>query len=110
MTLTYNQETFYCTMLLTKNNVPLLGKTCTVSIMRNSDNKFLDITNSSWGTEVKNVLTEIQDGIYSLGFIPKNYNNNLDTYTLIYKYDENNLIYPKVETIKTIRKNSSKLV
>ena len=104
-------ELFYCSLTVYAKAQLVSGLTTELTIMRNSDNKFLNTSTSTWASSEYNIsLTEVYNGVYNIGVKFSDYSNKPDTYTLIYKFNLNGVDYSQVEQIQTERKNRSKMV
>lgn len=107
----YLKEKYYCSLHLRKNGVSITGQSPVLNIMRNSDNKYLKVSTSEWDDSPEDIdLDETTPGIYQYEIDMSTFNNNPETYTLIYKYDNNGVILEDSELVHYERKNRAKLV
>jgi len=107
----YLNEPYFCSLHLRKRGVGLTGLQPTLQIMRNSDNKFLNITNSDFEDTPEDIdLNEIQSGVYNFKLEIKQYNRFPDSYTIFYNVEINGINYSNSEVIYFENKNRAKLV
>jgi hypothetical protein len=107
----YLKETYYCSLHLRKNGSPVTGSSPILNIMRNSDKKFLKPSTGNWNLTADNIpLIESAPGIYQYEIDMSAFNDNPESYTLIYKYNNNGVELQESELIHYERKNRARLV
>ena len=107
----YLKEKYYCSLHLRKNGTSVLGMSPLVNIMRNSDGKYLKPSTGNWNIAPYDIpLVETAPGIYQYEIDMSTFNDNPETYTLIYKYNNNGITLAESELVHYERKNRARLV
>lgn len=107
----YLKEKFYCSLHLRKNGSSVTGMSPLVNIMRNSDGLYLKPSTGNWNIAPDDIpLDETATGIYQYVIDMALFNNNPETYTLIYKYTNDGVLLQESELVYYERKNKARLV